>query len=334
MNKKVKGILLYSGGLDSLLAAKVLMEQDIDLIGFHCVLPFVAPDYDFAKLEASQLAEQIHLPLKYYRCGMEYIEILKDPPHGYGKNMNPCVDCKIHFILKAADYMREIGADFVATGEVVGQRPMSQLKHTINHIEKSTHLQGRLVRPLSAKLLKPTMPEMEGIINREALLDINGRSRKRQFELARQYNINEYASPSGGCLLTDKNIAVRLRDLFTFHEDADDIDVYHLTIGRHFRIHDKAKVIVSRNEPETNELVKYFSRADYFFKSTFKGPALIIKGALKSKEIPFVCSILVRYGKNITSADHIEIFNKGSRIDTISVMSPIEDSDLQQYLIQ
>lgn len=195
-----RGIVLISGGLDSLLAARVLMDQDLDLIGFYGALPFVAPDADPADLKPVLLASQINLTVHVHRCGKEYIDILRNPAHGYGKHMNPCIDCHIYFIRKAAELMHEINADFVATGEVVGQRPMSQMRHTMNHIEKETGLKGRLLRPLSAKLLGTTIPEEEGIVNRDLLLGINGRSRKEQFELARKYQITEFESPSGGCL--------------------------------------------------------------------------------------------------------------------------------------
>jgi len=166
-----RGVVLYSGGLDSLLAARILKDQGLDIIGFSCILPFVKPDIDPKTLRISMLAGQISLDVEYFRCGKDYLEILRKPRYGYGKHINPCIDCKIYFIRKAAEFMKSIGAEFVATGEVVGQRPMSQLKNTLNLIEKESGIKGRLLRPLSARLLKPTIPEMEGIVNREMLPD-------------------------------------------------------------------------------------------------------------------------------------------------------------------
>ena len=201
MTKKGKCILLYSGGLDSLLAGKILIDLNIEVIGFHCVLPYYPPDTDLEKLDISIYAKQIGLNLRYHRCGDEYIDILKNPPNGYGKHINPCIDCKIYFIKKAVELMQKTDADFVATGEVMGQRPMSQQKNSLNHIENNT-LKGKLLRPLSAKLLVPTIPEITGIVDREKLYDINGRGRSKQFELAKNFGIKNFSSPAGGCLFT------------------------------------------------------------------------------------------------------------------------------------
>lgn len=320
-----KGIVLFSGGLDSLLAARVLMDQDLEIIGFHCILPFVAPDMRPEELDPVKLAEQIHLPIVTFRCGKEYIDIIRTPPHGYGKHANPCIDCHIYFIKKAVDYMREIHADFVATGEVVGQRPMSQMKHTMNHIEKVTDLKGKLVRPLSAKLLKPTQPEIDGIIDRNMLYGMNGRSRKAQFDLAEKYHIHEYSSPSGGCLFTDVNIAKRVKDILSWHDDVLALDFYLLTIGRHFRISEKAKAIVSRNENENNELMKYKDTSDYFFLPEFKGPSVYVKGCINDDEIKEIGEIIHRYGKPCPDNSFIDIYRNGVIMKRIKPITSIPD---------
>ncbi|MCU0846398.1 MAG: tRNA 4-thiouridine(8) synthase ThiI [Spirochaetes bacterium] len=292
-----RGVVLYSGGLDSLLAARVLKDQGLEIIGFNCILPFVKPDIDPKTLRISLLAGQISLDVEYFRCGKDYLDILRKPRYGYGKHINPCIDCKIYFIRKAAEFMKSIGAEFVATGEVVGQRPMSQLKNTLNLIEKESGIKGRLLRPLSARLLKPTIPEMEGVVNREMLLDFSGRSRKRQMELAGKYGINEFSSPAGGCLLTDRYIAERVRDLFMHHEEISISDIYLLTIGRHFRLSDNAKIIVTRNGLEHDEMVKYRDFSDLFFVPDFKGPSVFVKGLLRDEELALVCRIINRYGR-------------------------------------
>ncbi len=328
-----KGIVLISGGLDSLLAARVLMDQDLELIGFYGALPFVAPDALSADLKPVQLASQINLGVHVHRCGKEYIDILRNPSHGYGKHMNPCIDCHIYFIKKAAELMQDFKADFVATGEVVGQRPMSQMRHTMNHIEKETGLKGRLLRPLSAKLLKPTIPEEEGIVNRDLLLDINGRSRKEQFELARKYQIVEYESPSGGCLFTDSFISKRVRDLFIHDGDVDSVDLYLLTIGRHFRLSDTAKIIVSRNEKENNELMKYRLVSGYLFLPEFKGPAVYVKGRITESDMELIGSIMLRYGKAGDSIPTIVIYTPDDMIKKIIVGKAVSDEHLERLRI-
>jgi tRNA U34 2-thiouridine synthase MnmA/TrmU len=294
---KAKGILLYSGGLDSLLAAKLLMEQDVELTGLHFILPFYPPDFDFSELNSVKQAMNIGLKLEFYKCGKEYLDMLKNPMHGYGKNINPCIDCKIFFIKKASEYMERLNADFVATGEVVGQRPMSQLKHTLKHIEKSTSLKGRLLRPLSAKILDPTIAEIEGKIDRNRLLDINGRGRKRQLELAAEYGFTDYASPAGGCLFTDKNIASRIKDIFDHEDNIHENDIYSATIGRHFRTDNNVKIIVARNEDEGKKLEKIKSDADCMVYPEFSGPTIFVKGKMNDTDIEIITSILTKYGK-------------------------------------
>jgi tRNA-specific 2-thiouridylase len=328
-----KGVVLVSGGLDSLLAARVLQEQDLELIGFHAVLPFIAPDANPADLKPVQLASHINLKVHVHRCDKEYIDIIRNPAHGYGKHSNPCIDCHIYFIKKAADLMRELKADFVATGEVVGQRPMSQMRHTMNHIEKVAGLSGRLIRPLSAKLLKPTIPEQTGVVNRDLLLNINGRSRKDQFELARTYNIDEYQSPSGGCLFTDRFISRRVQDLIARHRDLEAADFYLLTIGRHFRISNDAKIIVSRNEQENNELEKYRHFSDYFFIPNFKGPAVFVKGTITDGDMAFIGSTMLRYGKSGGKEPSVTVYRKETAVKKIAVLTMTTDKQLAKLRI-
>ena len=328
-----KGIVLVSGGLDSLLAARILMEQDLELIGFHAVLPFIAPDADPADLNPVRSASRINLTTRVHRCDKEYIDIIRNPAHGYGKHANPCIDCHIYFIKKAAECMRELKADFVATGEVVGQRPMSQMRHTMNHIEKAAGLSGRLLRPLSAALLKPTIPEENGVVNRNMLLGINGRSRKEQIELARTYHIDEYQSPSGGCLFTDRYISRRVRDLISRHSEVEAVDFYLLTIGRHYRISDCAKIIVSRNELENNELEKYRHLSDYFFVPDFKGPAVFVKGSISDDDMVFIGSTMLRYGKAGSSDPVVTIYKKETVEKKIRVLDTTTDEQLEKLRI-
>lgn len=315
------GIVMISGGLDSLLATRVLMEQDVELIGFHCILPFVASDADPSQLHAVISAEKLGFAVQTYRCDQEYVDIIRNPPHGYGKRANPCIDCHIYFLRKAAEYMQRIGADFIATGEVVGQRPMSQMRGTMNHIEKESGLIGRLLRPLSAKLLKPTIPEKDGIVDRDRLLDISGRSRKAQFELASRFGIKDYETPSGGCLFTDVNISRRAHDLFNHHHDINVIDLYLLAIGRHFRISDEVKIIVGRNENENIILEKYIPMADMFYMPEFKGPVIFVKGEITESEQLLTGRILIHYGKHDGAEYRTRIFKQGVDIGSINLQN-------------
>jgi hypothetical protein len=331
MNKG-KCILLYSGGLDSLIAGKILIDQGIEVLGLHCILPYFPPDMDPDQLKESINAKQIGLNLIHYRCGEEYISMLKNPLHGYGKQINPCIDCKIFFINKAAEMMLETGADFVATGEVVGQRPMSQHKNTLIHIENST-LKGRLLRPLSAKLLNPTIPEIEGILDREKLYDISGRGRTRQIELAASLGIKDFSSPAGGCLFTDAFIAARIKDLMKYNPDFKQQDLYLLKIGRHFRINTDLKIIVTKNQNESIEIDKYEHDSDYFFRPGFSGPSVLVKGLMKEEDINTINSIMCRYGKPSAEENKITIFKENNIYREIECIEPVSDNELDRYRI-
>jgi tRNA U34 2-thiouridine synthase MnmA/TrmU len=330
--KKGKCVLLYSGGLDSLIAGKILINQGIEVLGLHCILPYFPPDMDPDQLKESINAKQIGLNLVHFRCGEEYISMLKNPLHGYGKQINPCIDCKIFFINKAAEMMLENGADFVATGEVVGQRPMSQHKNTLIHIENST-LKGRLLRPLSAKLLKPTIPEIEGIVDREKLYDISGRGRTRQIELAESLGIKDFSSPAGGCLFTDTFIAARIKDLMKYNPDFKQENLYLLKIGRHFRINPDLKIVVTKNQNESFELDKYEKDSDFFFRPGFSGPSVLVNGIMQEDDINIINSIMCRYGKPSAVENNITIYKNNKIHSEINCIEPISDTELDKFRI-
>jgi tRNA U34 2-thiouridine synthase MnmA/TrmU len=330
MNKKA--IALYSGGLDSLLAAAIVIRQGIEVIGLHCILPSVDPDINPESLKPSQLAQQINLPLVYYRCDDEYAQVIAHPKHGYGKNANPCIDCKIFFLHKAKEYMNRLNASFVITGEVVGQRPMSQYKSILKHMEKESGLEGLIVRPLSAKLLPLTVPEKEGIIDRQKLYAISGRSRDKQFELAQAFGISQFQSPAGGCFLTMPQIALRVKDLIA-HPPFNALDLFLANVGRHYRLHDHATIIVARNERECNILQRYKLRADFFAEPLFKGPVIYGKGIVFQNDYPLLAQFMARYGRPTLNENSVALFIKGQHITTIESHNPIDDSTLTKMRI-
>jgi tRNA U34 2-thiouridine synthase MnmA/TrmU len=263
MNTKdsVKAIGLLSGGLDSTLAVKLLIDQGIEVTAFNMITPFCTCTRKGCKHEAGKVAKQFGVPVKIIAVGEEYIEMIKHPKHGYGSNMNPCIDCRIFMFKKAKAYMDEIGARFIFTGEVLGQRPMSQHKRAMNLIEKESALQGLILRPLSAKLLAPTIPEEQHWIDREKLLDIQGRRRLPQIELAKKIGVKDYPCPGGGCRLTDPQFAKRIKEALDFGEDSIR-DIQLLKYGRHIRLPSGAKVIVGRNEEENKVILQYMNPED------------------------------------------------------------------------
>jgi tRNA U34 2-thiouridine synthase MnmA/TrmU len=281
MKTRLKAIGLLSGGLDSTLAAKLMLEQDIEV----CAINFTSPLCTCTPKKAGcaavitavrQLGE---IPLRRIALRDEYLEMVQNPKHGYGSGLNPCIDCRIMKIRKAGEYMREIGGSFLFTGEVLGQRPMSQHRRAIDLIDRESGLQGYILRPLSAAHFQPTIPEKEGWIDRSKLLGISGRSRKEQISLAIEKGIEDYPCPAGGCLLTDKNFADRMRDYFTFTETPSMKDIPLLKVGRHFRLQSGDKVIVARNKPECNTLKRICPDTDHLLSPVnFSGPVVVLQG--------------------------------------------------------
>ncbi|MDP2921334.1 MAG: 7-cyano-7-deazaguanine synthase [Candidatus Omnitrophota bacterium] len=260
MNKKA--VALLSGGLDSTLAIKLMLDQGIEVHALNFLTVFCNCTSKGCKHQATKVAEEFNVPIKVMNITKEYMEVVKNPKYPRGRNMNPCIDCRIFTFKKAKEFMDEISASFIITGEVMGQRPMSQRKQAIMTIEKESELQGLIVRPLSAKFFEPTLPEQAGIIDREKLLDIDGRQRVRQIALAKEFGINDYPCPAGGCLLTDENFSTRLKDLLKYIPDYDISDLHLLKVGRHFRISDNLKFIVGRDEKENERLMTFAKDGD------------------------------------------------------------------------
>lgn len=282
---KVKALALISGGLDSTLAAKLIKDQGIEVEGVTIVTPF--PN---GEKNAVSAAEQLGIKHHIIFAGNDYLKIVRAPKYGYGTGMNPCIDCKIYFFKIAKRLMREIGASFIVSGEVVGQRPFSQRIYQLALIEKESGLEGLIVRPLSAQLLPPTIPERKGLIRREQLLAISGRSRRRQISMAKEMGLT-FPTPAGGCILTDKAYARRLKDLFEHKKRVSLRDLPLLKIGRHFRI-GKVKIIIGRNEAENEILSHYKQKLEVV---GFAGPTTVIIGKPTQRVIKFAAAATARY---------------------------------------
>ena len=269
-----KCVALISGGLDSALAAKLMLEQGIEVQGLFLSMSWGCCE----KEKAIACARQLGIPLMVVPVGDAYLDVIRAPKYGYGSGMNPCVDCRIYMFRIAKRYMEEIGAGFVVTGEVLGQRPMSQMRRPLDLIEADSGLEGLLLRPLSAQLLEPTLPELLGIVDRNRLLRLAGRSRHEQMSLAEGVGISEYSTPAGGCLLTDEHFAAKAKDLFAHEERPTTKDMELLTIGRHFRLSPRVKIILGRNELENLMLEGHAQDGYTCVRPKFPGPSALIVG--------------------------------------------------------
>ncbi|WP_298270601.1 hypothetical protein [Geobacter sp.] len=297
---KRKALALLSGGLDSTLAVKVMLEQGIEVEALNFTSPFCTCTAKSAgcKSEAVRVAEEFGIPIKVMNKGADYLEVVRRPKHGYGKAMNPCVDCRIFLLRKAKEYMAESGADFVITGEVLGQRPMSQRRDTLRVIERESGLEGLLLRPLSARHFEPTIAEREGWVDREKLLAIQGRSRKEQMQLAEELDVKNYPCPAGGCLLTEVSFVSKVRDVFGHSDQLNLRDFRLLKTGRHFRVGPRTKVLIGRNEAE-NELL---SRNIQPGEATLRwidgsSPLGVLMGTVADALLETAAKILLRYTK-------------------------------------
>jgi len=332
----MKAIALLSGGLDSTLAAKIVMEQGIELEALNFLTVFCTCTNRGETCLASQKAvNALGIPLKVFNVSDEYLNVVKHPKHGYGSNMNPCIDCRIFMLKKAKVYMEEAGASFIVTGEVLGQRPMSQRRDAMRLIEKEAGLEGYILRPLSAKFLPVTIPEKEGWINRETLPEFQGRSRKPQIKLADHYGIRDYPCPAGGCLLTDPQFAKRMKDLMLYSPNFSLNDIHLLKIGRHFRLSHNLKLVVGRNEEDNKKIQTFAQEGDILLKALqHPGPLSLLRGEPNGIEIEKAASITVRYGK-AKDLKRVEVLYKKGNEDSyrsISVTS-IPDEKIRELMI-
>ncbi len=291
---KTKAIGLISGGLDSILALRVMLDLGIEVTALNMKTPFCNCDSQ-GKCFSQLITDKCGVLLRRIYGGADYIEVVKHPSHGYGKNMNPCIDCRIFLFSKAREIMQEVGADFIFTGEVLGERPMSQRKEAMLLIERESGLAGKVLRPLSAKLMEPTLAEKEGKLDRHRLFDIQGRSRKPQLELAKEFGIDEFPNPAGGCLLTDLNFASKIKDSFQYREDSLR-HIHLLKLGRHFRLPTGAKVIAGRDQKENETLMAVSSPSELKFTvHGYKSTYVLLLGEPSPENQTQAAGICARY---------------------------------------
>jgi len=326
--EKKKVVALLSGGLDSQLAVRMMQEQGFEVSAVAIKTPFC--DFDCGRgcgFEIRERADDLNVNLKTVYLGDEYIEMLKHPKHGIGAGFNPCVDCRTMMFDAAKKHMEEIGAEFIISGEVLGQRPMSQHLDSLRIIEKDSNLIGKIVRPLSAGLLPATDPEKNGLIKREDLGMIKGRTRRNQLEMAKKYGIENPPNAGGGCLLTEPQFGIKAKDLFEHIETPTINDIDLLKIGRHFRLDEETKFVVGRNKDE-NEMIKALALpGDILLEvKDYVGPISILRGKNPKSHIEFAASITLRYSDAPENEQGVVIVKNDNLSEEISSKCAVEES--------
>jgi tRNA-specific 2-thiouridylase len=333
-DKKPKGVALLSGGLDSSLAVRMMLQQGVDIEAVAIKTPFC--DFDCGKgcgQRVREAADELGISLKTVYFGEEYLHMLKNPKYGYGSGMNPCIDCRAMMYNAAKEHMKKTNADFVITGEVLFQRPMSQNNRALHIIEKETGMESKVLRPLSAKHLPPTDAENTGLIKRENMSDIKGRSRKGQLMLAKQFGISDPPNAAGGCLLTDPAFSKRVKDILDHCDDIPTLnDIELLKVGRHFRITYDAKLVVGRNKDENEVIRALASDGDIVIEvKDFVGPTCVLRCKNYDNSLLVKCAaIAARYSDaprqdlckvSISlNEDDSEVTVKPADIETIEMM--------------
>jgi tRNA U34 2-thiouridine synthase MnmA/TrmU len=283
-----RALALLSGGLDSQLAAMLAHRIGVTVVGIHFDMPF----YPVHRRQRPSLGFEV----RDVDISAEFLAMLAAPRYGFGSNMNPCIDCKILMVKKARSLLEEWGAQFIITGEVLGQRPMSQHRQALELIARRAGVEGLLVRPLCAQRLPETIPEQRGWIDRTRLLGITGRGRSAQFALAKEFGLTEYAQPGGGCLLTDPTFSRRLKDLMA-HKGLDALSVRLLKLGRHFRLGDYTKLVVGRDARENEVIAASAAKDDcvVYPDETVAGPTSLLHGSITQEHVMSAARITARY---------------------------------------
>lgn len=342
---KRKAVALLSGGLDSMLAVRLILDQGIPVTAIRFITNFGCDPvsegscgHDVEPLV--KLWGKDGLDVKMAHLGQEYIEMVKGPPHGRGKNMNPCIDCRIMMLAWAREFMvakaclQKYDGGFLVTGEVLNQRPMSQNRPALTTIDREVGLPGLILRPLSAKLLPPTRPELDGIVDRSRLLDISGRGRVRQYEMAKRYGLEKIPQPSGGCLLTDPGYSARLRELWERDPGAGAHDIDLLRVGRHFRASPACKIIVGRNERENAALEGFAAPEDTVLRlRDFVGPVTIVRGLHDEGIVRRAAAITARYGDTPENGEGVAVSARAGDLERTLLVAPAEDGEFASLRI-
>ncbi len=337
----VKALGMLSGGLDSTLAAKILVDLGVEIVGINfstgfCVTEHTRNFKDETKKplrpnEALRLAADLNFKLHIIDISKNYLPVVTNPKYGYGANMNPCVDCRIFMFKHMRELMKQFDAQFIFTGEVLGQRPMSQHRHALKTIECDSQLTGLVLRPLSAGLLDPTIPEVKGWVDREKLLALSGRSRKPQMSVAQELKMEDYPQPAGGCCyLADPQYSKKLKDFFENNEKTDLTleDVIMLKVGRHLRLSTQIKAVVGRNEKENNFLKAYESGRHVFRVPDHASAHMLaeIKGEPSRADVQTLAGILARYSDAPKESSVRVEHQFGENIETLEVLAMDEAS--------
>jgi len=320
-NKTVRALGLCSGGLDSIVSGLVLREQGIEVEWVTFETPF------FNAAKARKASKMTGIPLTVRPLFNVYLKMLKDPPAGYGKNMNPCMDCHALMFRLAGEMMREKNVDFLFSGEVLGQRPMSQRKDSLRYVEKHSGFDGYILRPLSAK-------KTEGLVDRALLYDIEGRSRKPQMELAKKFGISDYPAPAGGCLLTDKFFSNRLRDLFAHQETCTEEELHLLKYGRHFRLNPETKLIVGRTQRDNENILEHCNPAEDVIVEVknYPGPSALVSHGAKKESLLLAASICAGYSK-APKLSPVDVLIKTSKRQEVVQVIAIPPGDFSKLMI-
>ena len=324
-----RALAMVSGGLDSILAAKLIKDQGIEVIGVCFKSHF------FNEENARRMTKQIGIPLEVVDFRKDHFEMVKNPKHGYGKNMNPCIDCHAMMMRYCGELLEKLNADFIITGEVLNQRPMSQNRSALDKVKNESGIGSKILRPLCAKNLKPTDMEENGLVDREKLLNIQGRSRKIQMELAEEWGIKEYPSPAGGCKLTEPNYSVRLKELLSHNQNPEERELTLLRIGRHFRITPKAKVISTRTQDEGEMIKELLKQGDtILLVQDFNGSMIVIIGEASDEVISASAKIAIRYSKGKDEPKATVRYSEfGSKEHKIIEETCATDEEINSYLI-
>jgi len=327
--RKTRALGLCSGGLDSMLAGLLLRKIGVEVEWITFETPF------FSAAKARKVSMMTGIPLTVKPIYPVYIEMLKNPPAGYGKYMNPCMDCHALMFRLAGELMREKNFDFLFSGEVLGQRPMSQTKTSLRYVEKHSGFDGYILRPLTAKNLPESIPEKEGWVDREMLLDIRGRGRKAQIKLAAEFGIEDYPAPAGGCLLTDKQYTSRLRELFDHQQTCSEEELHLLKFGRHYRLNPQTKLIVGRSEKDNENILKYHdpARDIVIDVKDYSSPIGLIPHGAEKNVVMLAASICTGYSKAPKLALVEVLVKRAARQETIKVIALLPE-DVRKLMIK